>query len=36
MEDYDAVLDEILASLTVAKVEIYGMASVCSDTNLVW
>lgn len=36
MEDYDAVLDEILASLTVAKVEVFGLSSVCSDPDLIW
>lgn len=36
MEDYDAVLDEILASLTVEKAEIDGFAGACSDPNLIW
>ena len=36
MEDYDAVIDEILASLTVEKVEVFGLAGVCSDPDLVW
>ena len=36
MEDYDAVIDEILASLTVKKAEIFGLADVCSDTDLLW
>ena len=36
MEDYDAVLNEILASLTVDKAEISGLSNVCSDPNLIW
>ena|GEM_PF-3133603 len=36
MEDYDAVLDEILASLTVEKAEVFGLSGVCSDPDLIW
>ncbi len=36
MEDYDAVIDEILASLTVEKAEVFGLSGVCSDPDLVW
>ena len=36
MEDYDAVLEEILASLTVEKAEVFGLSGVCSDPDLVW
>lgn len=36
MEDYDAVIDQILASLTVAKAEVFDLAGVCSDPDLVW
>jgi hypothetical protein len=35
-EDYDEVLDEILSSLTVARAEIFDLADVCSDPNLIW
>lgn len=36
MEDYDAVIDEILASLTVEKAEVFGLSGVCSDPDLLW
>ena len=35
-EGYDEVLDEILSSLTVARAEIFDLADVCSDPNLIW
>ena len=36
MEDYDAALDEIMQTLTVAKAEFFQLSSVCSDPDLLW
>ena len=36
MEDYDEVLDELMATLTVEKVEFFGLADICSDPDLLW
>ena len=36
MEDYDDVLEELFGPLTVQKVQIDGLSSLCSDTDLLW
>ena len=36
MEDYDAVLDELFRSMTVKKVVVDGLSSLCSDPDLFW
>lgn len=35
-EDYDAVLDELMPTLTVANVEFFQLADACSDPELIW
>ena len=36
MENYDEVMDELMPTLTVEKVEFFMPAGICSDTDLVW
>ncbi len=36
MDDYDMVLEELFASMTVQKVELDGMSSIASDADIMW
>ena len=36
MENYDEVLDELMPTLTVEKVEFFMLSGICSDPDLLW
>ena len=36
MDDYDAVIEELFAPMTVQKIELDGLSQICSDIDLLW